>query len=161
MCTACSSDVCVTTLCPLTPAALPLCLSSLSQTRNAGTVPIQSHHSAASSAPHSATGKANSRTNRTVRTLTAWVRSFFLGNIKNRIILAFYSIFKAYAFPVMSAVCEGYSTVTWPSGSLWLCCGLQKEKLWNMRLIWKRASGQREGEELCKPSKLVLAGEAL
>lgn len=25
----------------------------------------------------------------------------------------------------------------------------------------KRASGQREGEKLCKPSKLVLAGEAL
>lgn len=40
--------------------------------------------------------------------LTAWMRCFFLGkNINNRIILAFYSIFKAYAFSVMSAMCEG------------------------------------------------------
>lgn len=67
--------------------------------------------------------------------------------------------FKARAFTELSAV-RRHSTVTWP-GLLRLCCGLQKEKSWNMRLIWKRASGQREGEKLCKPSKLVLAGEAL
>lgn len=56
----------------------------------------------------SATGRLTANQQNSTWQLTAWMRCFFLGkNINNRIILAFYSIFKAYAFPVMSAMCEG------------------------------------------------------
>lgn len=106
-------------------------------------------------------GQQQNQQNSTWR-LTAWMRCFFLGKI---LTIVSFLLFIPFLKHMLSQWClprvRGYSTVTWPSGLLWLCCGLQKEKLWNMRLIWKRASGQREGEKLCKPSKLVLAGEAL
>lgn len=160
MWTACSSDV--TTLCPLTPAA-PAPASVLSHKHGMLGLPPSGHITVQPPLHHTVLlGRLPAEPTEQDVTANCLDDVLFLREIlKIASFLLFIPFFKHMLSQWCLPCVRGYSTVTWPSGLLWLCCGLQKEKLWNMRLIWKRASGHREGEKLCKPSKLVLAGEAL